>query len=109
MFNTNIPATTPETLSTDITAADIVVVDIWAPWCAPCKALAPQFVKLAESNPDVKFFGLDAEAHKEFVKTQGVGTVPTVRVFHKGERVQQYQGPAAAMQLAGFLKTLKAA
>lgn len=106
MFNTKIPATTPDTFTADITAAPVTVVDMWAPWCAPCKAIAPQFEKLSEKYPDVKFFGLNAEEHRDFIQAQGVGTVPTVRIYRDGQQVAQFHGPAAAMQLAGFLQKL---
>lgn len=66
-------------------APGIVLVDVWAPWCAPCVTLAPVLEKLASSFPDrVQVLMLDADSNPDTVEQYQVRSLPTVLVFRDG-------------------------
>lgn len=80
---------TDATFQHDVLESDIpVVVDIWAAWCAPCKAIAPILDAVsAEYDGRVKIVKLDADANPDTVTAAGVTSIPTLSFYKDGERV----------------------
>jgi thioredoxin 1 len=66
-------------------AAKAVVVDFWAPWCGPCKAIEPALDELAGTTDKVEFVKLDIDENPRTANTYGVLSLPTVMLFEGGE------------------------
>ena len=77
---------TDETFDAEVLqASKPVVVDFWAPWCGPCKAIEPALEELAESAPGVEFVKLDIDENPRTADRYGVLSIPTVMLFSGGE------------------------
>ena len=78
-----------------------VVVDYWAPWCGPCRMMAPQFEQAAQAMQGRAVFAkLDTEANPQTGAAQGIRSIPTLAVFVGGREVARQSGamPAAELQ-----------
>ena len=62
-----------------------VIVDFWAPWCGPCKAIEPALDELAGATDRVDFVKIDIDANPRTADTYGVLSLPTVILFDAGE------------------------
>lgn len=62
---------------------EIVFVDWWAEWCAPCRAFAPVFEQVAEQHPDLVFAKVDTEANPALSGSAGIRSIPTLMVFRE--------------------------
>ncbi len=69
-----------ETLDTH----EIVIIDFWAPWCAPCKQFSPIFEKVADENPDITFAKVNTEEQQAIATKYGIHSVPTLMVVRDG-------------------------
>ena len=77
---------TDETFEREVLHAENpVVVDFWAPWCGPCKAIEPALDELAGTTGSVEFVKLDIDENPRTATTYGVLSLPTVMLFAGGE------------------------
>ena len=89
----------------------VAMVDFWAPWCPPCRALAPSLEALAEERPDLVVGKLNVDDHPEIAERYGVSSIPTVIVFRGGKEAERCVGlvPLAHLRhLAGASATASA-
>uniref|UniRef100_A0A8C6U661 Thioredoxin n=1 Tax=Neogobius melanostomus TaxID=47308 RepID=A0A8C6U661_9GOBI len=70
----------------------LVVIDFTAKWCPPCKAIAPEFEKLAGQHKDVVFLKVDIDDAKELSAKHGIRSVPTFLFFKGGAKVDTMSG-----------------
>lgn len=92
-------AVTDETFDEEVLDSDIpVLVDFWAPWCGPCKAIAPALEKLAEEHEGkLKVVKVDVQAHIGPAKDFGVQNIPTFILFEDGEPIERKTGTAGGL------------
>lgn len=80
---------------------ELTVVDFWAPWCGPCRTVAPVIEELAEEmKGKVRFAKVNVDESQEIAKRYGVRSIPTIGFFLGGEPVGAVVGahPKAALQ-----------
>ena len=76
-----------------VNAETPTLVDFWAPWCGPCRALGPTIDKLAEDFDGKAQVGkLNIDEHPQLAAKFGVSSIPTVMVFKNGDRTDQFVG-----------------
>jgi thioredoxin 1 len=84
---------TDQNFEETITKHDIVVVDFWAGWCAPCRSFAPIYETTSEKYPDVVFGKVDTEAQTELAERFDIRSIPTLMLVR--EKVILYSRPGA--------------
>lgn len=99
---------TDATFEAEVLQSDIpVVVDIWATWCGPCKAIAPILDDLAgEYDGRVKIVKLDADVNPQTAMAADVTSIPTLGFYRGGERVDVLIGAHPKPIIAGKIDEL---
>ncbi len=101
--------TTDATFDTDVLqSTKPVIVDFWAPWCGPCRAVAPILEELyAEHSEKVEIVKLNTDENPEITGRYGITGIPTMNVYVGGEVVKTLVGalpkPKLVRELADYL------
>ena len=104
MSSSRIVTLTADNFDTTALAADrTVVVDFWAPWCPPCRALAPTIAALAEELVDVVVGKLDVDDHPAIAERYGIQSIPTVLLFRNGQLASRSIGLVPLERLRDLL------
>jgi thioredoxin 1 len=80
-----------------------VVLDFWAPWCAPCRAIGPVVEKLGEEYAGrVDLWKVNADEQSDLLRSLRIYGIPTLIAFHEGEEVNRRTGAASAAVLSSL-------
>jgi thioredoxin 2 len=85
-----------------------VLVDFWAPWCGPCKMVAPEFSKVAASNASkVLVAKVNIDQVPNLSVRYSISSIPTMAVFRAGREIARQSGAMPAPAIQKFLETAK--
>jgi thioredoxin 2 len=83
-----------------------VVVDIWAPWCRPCRFMAPEYEKAAAAlEPRLRFLKLNSDNEQDYAGRLGIRGIPTMILFKAGAEADRVAGAMSASQIEAWLAT----
>ena len=69
-----------------------VLLDFWAPWCAPCRMVVPIIEEIAGERPDIRVGKINVDEQPELASKFGIMSIPTLVVMKNGKIVQQVSG-----------------
>ncbi|RLE46727.1 thioredoxin [Candidatus Woesearchaeota archaeon] len=85
----------------------LVAVDFWAPWCGPCRMLAPHIEKAVESVKEKAILAkVNVDENPAIAHKYGVMSIPTVKFFKDGEIVNEFVGVRTEEQIKEIMKKL---
>ncbi|MHB1567797.1 MAG: thioredoxin family protein [Solirubrobacteraceae bacterium] len=84
-------------------AEGLTIIDFWAAWCGPCRAMAPQFERAAQLRPAYRFAKVDVDAEPELAARYSIRSIPTLMVLRDGEPIVAQAGAIGADQLVDAL------
>jgi thioredoxin 2 len=103
------PVESPDAAAFDaaIAGSDVpVVVDFWAPWCAPCRMVAPELARVAASNAGrYLILKVNTDAVPELGERFGIRSIPTMAVFSGGKEIGRTAGARPAADIEAFIQS----
>jgi thioredoxin 1 len=104
MGQSTIPVTDSSFESEVLKSGTPVLVDFWAEWCGPCKAIGPKLEEIAqEMGAKVKIMKLDVDNNQESAAKFGIRSIPTMILFKGGQKVDQIMGNQPKENIVNFI------
>ncbi|NMH29370.1 thioredoxin fold domain-containing protein [Flavobacterium sp. SE-s28] len=94
----------PTEYSDMLASADKILVDFYAPWCEPCKKMAPYLTQMEKDSSKVKIVRLNADEHKTMMKELEISELPTLILYDKGTQTWKHSGYISEEDLKKQLK-----
>ena len=102
LFGLPPPSLNEAAFNTQIAKSDLpVVVDFWAPWCGPCKAMAPAFAQVSlRMDSRARFIKVNTDEEQALGARYNIRSIPTLAVFRSGKEIARVAGalPASSME-----------
>ena len=91
-----------------VSGNDMVVVDFWAPWCAPCRFFSPVFEAASEKHQDVVFAKINTDEQQELAGMFGIRSIPTLMIMREKVVLYHEAGALPAQALEEILEKARA-
>jgi len=100
-------ALTRDSFNKILNGSDIpIVVDFWAPWCGPCKMMAPAYEQAArELEPEVRLAKVDTEAEPGLGNEFGIRSIPTIVLFSRGREIARHSGAIGSSDIIRWVRS----
>ena len=101
----NIIETDDSNFESEVLKAEIpVLVDFWAPWCGPCKTIAPILEQISDEQGDkIKIVKVNVDDNQKYAVDFGIKSIPTLLIFNKGEIKNQIIGAIPKAEIEKFI------
>lgn len=99
---------TEQTLEEALARPGLAVIEFWAPWCGPCRAMAPQFERAAQLRPEYRFAKVNVDERPVLAARSGIRSIPTLVVLRDGKPIAAEAGVIGAAQLVDALDRIVA-
>lgn len=104
----NVLELTEETFDQETSQPGLTVVDFWAPWCGPCRAMAPQIERAAVLRPQYRFAKVNVDENAALASAYGVRAIPTLAILRDGALLGTAPGLVRCDELVAALDRVAA-